>query len=339
MNDAPVAITDRLTISEDSGQVRIEVLSNDYDVDGDELRLQGSITNFFGQVDGVDVDGEAVISDDRRAILFTPDPDSHGLARLRYTVGDGDEMNSGSRSAEVYITVESVYDPVVARNDGVVIGSELGEGDEQSLAATIDVLRNERNPDGGGLSITGAATDSGGSVVVVSEYRTTYPQGEVDKLAYEPASGFVGTETITYTVQDEQGSTSTAEVRVEVVPETLNSASVAASGGGYTALYAGDRKFYITSPEGEVVISAAIPDGSDPSGSLSYKAAVDSIVIEPVGGEDPTGFAVAWTGTYQSSLYGWGTIRPGVYFGSWTSTETSSPVRGWVSVTGSTATR
>ena len=68
----------------------------------------------------------------------------------------------------MYITVESVYDPVVARNDGVVIGSELGEGDEQSLAATIDVLRNERNPDGGGLSITGAATDSGGSVVVVS---------------------------------------------------------------------------------------------------------------------------------------------------------------------------
>ena len=94
VNDAPVAITDRLTISEDSGQVRIEVLSNDYDVDGDELRLQGSITNFFGQVDGVDVDGEAVISDDRRAILFTPDPDAHGLARLRYTVGDGDEMNS-----------------------------------------------------------------------------------------------------------------------------------------------------------------------------------------------------------------------------------------------------
>ena len=140
-NDAPVAVTDHLTISEDAGQVRIEVLSNDYDVDGDELQLQGSVTNFFGHVNGVDVDGEAVISDDRKAILFTPDPDSHGLAMLRYTVGDGDEYSG--RMGGVYITVESVYDPVVARNDGVVIGSELGEGDEQSLAATIDVLRND----------------------------------------------------------------------------------------------------------------------------------------------------------------------------------------------------
>ena len=64
-NDAPVAVTDHLTIARTRVKCGL-VLSNDYDVDGDELRLQGSITNFFGHVDGVDVDGEAVIGDDRR---------------------------------------------------------------------------------------------------------------------------------------------------------------------------------------------------------------------------------------------------------------------------------
>ncbi|GAA1117105.1 Ig-like domain-containing protein [Citricoccus alkalitolerans] len=129
-NTPPVAVNDSLRVRPDR-PVAVDVLANDTDADGDELRFTGKLLAPEGS--------DAAIVDGR--ILLTS-PAEAGFTSVRYTITDG----RGGQDTGT-LTVESDPDaPLrapIARDDRVSF-RETVEQDE----VTVDILKNDEDPDG-----------------------------------------------------------------------------------------------------------------------------------------------------------------------------------------------
>ncbi len=191
VNDDPVANDDSALTNEDTS-VTVNVLGNDGDVDGDTLTVTGTSAGHGSVV--VNADG---------TLTYTPNANYSGGDTITYSVSDG---KGGSDSATVDVTVTPDNDGPVPQNDSVTT-SEDSE-------VTVDVLANDSDPEGNGLSVTGASALHGG--VVLNEDGT---------LTYTPDANYHGSDTITYTVSDGEGGTASATVAVTV--NSVNDAPVA----------------------------------------------------------------------------------------------------------------
>ena len=99
-------------------------------------------------------------------------------------------------------TIEKVPNrPPVARDDSART--------EENRPVRINVLSNDRDPDGDQLSVNSFSQPKNGRV-------TRNPDGT---LTYRPNRGFSGTDTFRYQISDGQGGTDTALVRVRVIPK------------------------------------------------------------------------------------------------------------------------
>ena len=183
-NDGPVAMDDKASVDED-GSVKIDVLSNDSDLDGDSL----SVTEV-----GQPANGSVSINADG-SVSYTPAEDYNGSDSFTYTISDG---NGGTATATVYVCVKPVNDAPVATDDN----AETSE----DAPVVIDVLSNDSDPDGDALSIDSFEQPANGTVV----------QNAGGTFSYTPNADFNGTDTFTYTVTDGNGGTSTATVQVVV---------------------------------------------------------------------------------------------------------------------------
>ena len=96
-----------------------------------------------------------------------------------------------------------------------------------SYGNTIDVLSNDTDPDGDSLTIDWVDYASNGYAWVEEGY-----DGDPDTIAYEPYSGFIGTDSFMYTISDSSGLTDTATVTVSVSSNTIP----AAAGDTYEAV-------------------------------------------------------------------------------------------------------
>ena len=137
VNDAPVAANDSATTDVDSA-VDINVLGNDFDVDGDTLTVTSATPGTNGTT-AINPDG---------TITYTPEAGFVGLDTFEYTVDDG---NGGTDTATVTVSVGGVPLP----RDGIVDGTP---GDD-----LID-LNYTGDPDGdfvdaGDALLPGAAPD------------------------------------------------------------------------------------------------------------------------------------------------------------------------------------
>ena len=165
------------------------VLDNDTDVDNDTLTLSAVL------IDDPTM-GTVAVNADGTTIDFTPAADVNGPVSVTYTTADG---NGGTDQGTLSIMVTPVADAPEPVGDHF-------EVDKNSGTAPLDVLANDIDVDGDTLSLVSATTNQGGTVSVTD-----------GQLAYQPAEGFNGLETITYTVTDgERDSTQTAEVMVNV---------------------------------------------------------------------------------------------------------------------------
>jgi len=90
-------------------------------------------------------------------------------------------------------------EPPVATNDAVTI--------DEDGTATIDVLGNDRDPDGGVLSIGSVAPPLHGTADVVD-----------GGISYHPSSNYNGTDTFSYTVIDSNGLTAVGLVSITIQP-------------------------------------------------------------------------------------------------------------------------
>ncbi|MBK1810396.1 tandem-95 repeat protein [Clostridium sp. YIM B02505] len=193
VNDAPVAVNDKATVSED-GTVKISVLNNDSDVDRDALTIT-SVTK--------PAHGTAVINEDG-TVSYTPDANYNGTDSFSYTISDG---HGGTSTATVNITVNAVNDAPVASNDTATV-SEDG-------TVKVSVLNNDGDVDGDALTITSVTKPAHGTAVI----------NEDGTVSYTPDANYNGTDSFSYTISDGHGGTSTATVNITV--NAVNDAPVA----------------------------------------------------------------------------------------------------------------
>ena len=185
VDDAPVAVNDSDTVSEDSADNAIDVLANDTDVDGG-TRLVTSITQ--------PVNGSATITGGGTGVSYTPNEnvcnDPTGPAEsFDYT------LNGGS-TATVTITITCADDAPVAVADTATVA-------EDSADNAIDVLANDTDVDGGTMLVQSATDPAHGTASVT---------GGGTGVDYTPDANFCGEDTFDYTLNGGDSATVTVTV-------------------------------------------------------------------------------------------------------------------------------
>ena len=193
LNQAPVAMPDSVRVRPGT-KVSVAVLANDIDPDGDPLTLaQGSVS----VPSGIDV------TERSGRIVFTA-PQQEGTHVISYAIEDG----AGGRAEGVCSVVVTPTAPLlapIARDDEV----SLADVQAASGSVSVDVLRNDEDPDGDIQDDTLSSPDSG---IGTSGGTLTIP------LSPKP-------QTVIYTVTDHDGLSASAVVRVpgtEITRPTLD---------------------------------------------------------------------------------------------------------------------
>ena len=172
-NTAPTAVDDTSSTAEDT-PVDINVVANDTDADGDTLSVTAVTTPSNGTT--------AIVSGSATTVTYTPNANYNGTDSFTYTVSDGNDTDTGT----VNLTVTAVNDPPVAVNDSA--------STDEDTAVDINVVSNDTDVEGDTLSVTQVTTPSNGAAAITPGGTTT--------VTYTPDTGFIGTDSFTYTVSD-----------------------------------------------------------------------------------------------------------------------------------------
>ncbi|MEA2411271.1 MAG: large repetitive protein [Thermoleophilaceae bacterium] len=188
VDDAPVAVDDSATVDEDAAATAIDVLANDTDADGGPKTVASVVQPGHGKV---------TIAGDSLSVSYKPDANFCGSDSFTY------KLNGGSQ-ATVSMTVNCVDDAPVAVDDSKTVAQD-------SAATTIDVLANDTDVDGGAKSVASATQPSHGTVAVA---------GDSSSVSYQPAAGYCGADSFTYTLNG--GSSATVSVTVKCPPVVVD---------------------------------------------------------------------------------------------------------------------
>lgn len=197
VNDAPTGTNDSYNATEDTSlnvNAATGVLANDTDPDGGALTavlVSGPSSGLLT----LNADG---------SFSYTPNANFNGADSFTYKANDG---TLDSNNATVTISIGAGNDPPDAMDDAATT--------PEDTAATINVLANDTDVDGGALSITAFTQGANGSVA----------SGPGGALAYTPNANFNGTDSFTYTASDGNGGTDMATVTITV--SSVNDAPVA----------------------------------------------------------------------------------------------------------------
>ncbi|MDB9707975.1 Ig-like domain-containing protein [Planktotalea frisia] len=185
----PVATDDTATTPIDTLIEDIDVLGNDTDPNGDIVTLvPGSATS----ADGI------VTENPDGTLNFDPIPGFTGDAIVTYTIEDG---NGGTDTGTLTVTVT----PAGGNSAPTAVDDGPIDAESGVLFDDIFVVGNDFDPDGDPFTVTLASAPNG--TVTVN------PDGT---LNYTSDAGFVGQDTITYTIDDVISGTDTATVLVNV---------------------------------------------------------------------------------------------------------------------------
>jgi VCBS repeat-containing protein len=205
-NDAPAAVPDNVTVSEDDGAVVVDLVGNDTDPDSSDNLTVG----------GVDTTGTVgTVTLTNGTVSYDPNSQFESLAvgetaidTFTYTVTDG---NGGTDTATVTVTVNGANDAPIATDDS---GFTYFSADGASEISTSTLLSNDSDPDAGDvinvLSVdssgtTGSVTFSGGTI-------NYDPNGQFNSLT----PGQTAIDTFVYTIFDGNGGTDSATVSITV---------------------------------------------------------------------------------------------------------------------------
>ena len=198
VNDPPAANPDSVTVAEDDpAGVTFNVLANDTDVDsGDVL----SVSSY----DGSTISNGTLTDAGGGSFNYIPDPGFSGTETFSYVAAD---TSGATASSTVTLTVTNVPDSPVAGGDAYVTPQDM-----PLTIAAPGVLSNDGDPDGDTLTVQTSPVSgpANGAVVLSSDGAFTYT----------PNSGFTGTDSFTYRIDDGTGRTADA-----VVTFTVNSAA------------------------------------------------------------------------------------------------------------------
>ena len=183
-----------LQVSRNSAPVRLNVLANDFETAENPLTIVSFNNN--------GTNGSVRIADDDggRSIFYTPQNGFTGRDVFTYTVSD---VFNNLYTATVIVEVTFQSNVPIAIDDIFSIP-------QGSQNRALNVLDNDVASLSGGLSIASVTPGSAGGTVTII--------GGGQSLRYTPASNFAGTEQFTYSVQDGAGSSSSAQVTINLLP-------------------------------------------------------------------------------------------------------------------------
>lgn len=194
VNDAPDAVNDSATTAEDTA-ITISVLANDSDTEDDSL----TITAVSSPANGNAISNGAEIT-------YTPAANFNGTDSFTYTISDG---NGGTDTAVVNLTITAVNDDPTTVDDNPVT--------PEDTAITFSPLANDSDVDGDPITIVSIGAASEGSAVLNPDQTVTYT----------PDANFAGSDSFSYTIEDDQGGSATANIVVVVLP--INDVPIAAN--------------------------------------------------------------------------------------------------------------
>ncbi|MET0270587.1 MAG: tandem-95 repeat protein, partial [Sphingomonas sp.] len=223
----PVTAADSIVTDEDRA-VTFDVRANDADPEGGALtvvKINGAAIAAGGVV--AITGGTLTLGADGN-LTFQPDANFNGAPAFGYTVAD----ESGQQTdGTAEITVTPVNDAPAATADVVSFG--LG------VAGVVDVRANDGDVDGDALrvvAINGAAITADQPVAVANGIVSLGADG---RLVFTPNAGFLGSESFSYTVGDDNGgfatSTVTAGLAGPVLPVAADQIGLAADRAGALA--------------------------------------------------------------------------------------------------------
>ncbi|XTP36181.1 Ig-like domain-containing protein [Mycobacterium sp. TJFP1] len=234
-----LASDDTFTFPTDATTATINVLAND--ADPDTL----TITDVTGATNGT-----ATFSS--TSITYTPAAGFAGTETLTYTVTDG------TRTDTATLTIAVPRSNILASDDTFTFPTD-------ATTATINVLANDADPD------TLTITDVTGATNGTATFSST-------SITYTPATGFIGTETLTYTVTD---GTRTDTATLTITVRAHNNPPIAADPGftsttdPATGVVTG--RIHVTDADSHDALAYTITSHSDP--------ALGSVAIDPATGE------------------------------------------------------
>jgi hypothetical protein len=190
--EPPVAINDSGFVATENTALTIPasaLLANDTDPSGFPLSITG-VSN--------PSNGTATYDPNAQTISFVPATNYTGAAGFEYSITDG---HGNTASADAALTVN--FPPPVANDDSGFVATE-------NTALTISasaLLANDTDSTGIPLSITGVSNPSDGTV--------GYDPNSQD-VTFVPTAGYSGTASFTYSVNDGNGGTASANVSLLV---------------------------------------------------------------------------------------------------------------------------
>jgi cyclophilin family peptidyl-prolyl cis-trans isomerase len=205
VNDPPTAVNDTFTIGAGTSSNFLDVLANDSIApdQGETLRVISVGTTSQG--------GTVALAPNGTHLLYTPKAGFGGTETFTYTISDRATTGGLTSTATVTITVES--GPLPTANPDTATMAE------DAAQTAINVLANDTPGEVGGvLRVTAVSVGSQGGTVTVGTNGAN--------VLYKPKANFFGTETFTYTVQEQGGRSATGTVTVTVTsvndPPTAN---------------------------------------------------------------------------------------------------------------------
>jgi hypothetical protein len=182
--------------------LNVTVLNLATDASGTALTVSGVTQGAHGSVT-LNADG---------TVTYTPSSGFCGNDTFTYTVTDGQDTATGT----ITVTIGPTAPIVVGTSVTTAVGTSVN----------IAVLSLASDPNGDALSVSSVTQGANGSVVI-------NPNGTV---TYTPNSGFVGTDTFTYTITDPNGHQTVATATVTVGSTTPTALSTDASTATGTAV-------------------------------------------------------------------------------------------------------
>jgi osmotically-inducible protein OsmY len=240
VNDAPIAVDDTLTGTEDTALIITSANLfggdgtgplNDSDVDSanfSSIKVTTLATNGTLFLAGVAVSLNQVITAADIAankLTFSPNANFNGAASFDYTVSDGTLV---SNVATVTINLAAVNDPPVDGNESVTT--------LENSPISGNVLNNASDVDGDTLSVTtftlagNNTTYTAGQTATITNVGTLLINGN-GTYTFTPVLNYDGAVPVaTYTVSDGKGGTDASTLTIGITPVTFDVGQIAPTG-------------------------------------------------------------------------------------------------------------
>ncbi|MCC6510784.1 MAG: tandem-95 repeat protein, partial [Pirellulaceae bacterium] len=251
---------DAFNFNEDATVQSLNVLSND--------TVTGTATLTITSVGTSNGPGTVTVAADGKSLNYTPGANFSGAESFTYTVRNQDNV---SLTATVTIQIAEVNDPPLANNDV----AEFVTGSSNNV---INVLANDATgvdaPALETLRVSAVGTPSNGGTVQVGSSGLN--------ILYTPRAGFVGTETVTYTLSDGRGGTATGTVSISV--KVANPPPTAVNDAFTGVEDAAEASFNVTTndtPDAGETISISAVSSSSRGSTLRISADAKQVLYKP----------------------------------------------------------